>query len=382
MKNNLFYYATSELSQDAVICYCANAFNGESSELKGMAERFIRLLLKKGSVDTTEIASVDVVRQFSRKIPDGKENIVVKIDVLLIVNGHIAVIIEDKTFSGHHDDQINRYKKGLLAQNENGITLPVRKDYVSAPEETVFKIDKIVCVYFKTGEYYPNDEEIENRKDVVGIHREDMLDLLKDYTKYSEILEQYHAALTELNEWYKNIEALYNSENYADALKEPYGQLVCARDLFKGKMTEPYQEQDIIITNGSSYGRPYTWIWLWGEKNKDWFGYRIDSKGDDKCSISFKQYRWYSKKETAPEEIEEIKRQKREIQDFFRNCFTEKLSETAIGRYKLGGDPDGQYEYSIVTFDLHDKDVRRDELRNNLQRIAEEAIQEWVKRKG
>ena len=34
MKNNLFYYATSELSQDAVICYCANAFNGESSELK------------------------------------------------------------------------------------------------------------------------------------------------------------------------------------------------------------------------------------------------------------------------------------------------------------------------------------------------------------
>ena len=52
MKNNLFYYATSELSQDAVICYCANAFNGESSELKGMAEKFIRLLLNIREVFT------------------------------------------------------------------------------------------------------------------------------------------------------------------------------------------------------------------------------------------------------------------------------------------------------------------------------------------
>lgn len=373
MKNNLFYYATGELTQDAILCYCANAFNDESHpELREMAVKFIQLLLNGRAGSDIQISSVDVVRQFSKAVTVNKEKITVKIDVLLIVNGNIAVILEDKTYSGHHDDQITRYREGLDALKKEGLTVPLRKDYVSSPEEKSFRIDKIICVYYKTGEYYPSDEKIERRSDVVCIHRKDMLDLLAGYTKYSEILEQYYTTLSELDRWYKEIEFMYRSEKYETALNESYGQLVCARDFFHGKMAEPYQEKDIIIETGSSYGRPYTWIWLWGETGRYWFGYRID-RDSNGCCISFRQYKWHAKTENT----DCIREKKAAIHAFFRQYFINNLERTALCRYKLGSEPGTHYENPIITFYFKDYESPWSEFKDNLQQVAEAAILAW-----
>ena len=109
IRNNLFSFATSELSQDAFICWCLNWFNAPSKPaLQEMAKKIIAKL-----TNIEEIFSVEILRQFSRKVTVDGKRIHVKIDILVVVNKNIAVIIEDKTYSNEHDQQIERYKKGL-----------------------------------------------------------------------------------------------------------------------------------------------------------------------------------------------------------------------------------------------------------------------------
>ena len=112
IRNNLFSFATSELSQDAFICWCLNWFNdGSKPVLQEMAKKIIFKLTNVKEFVVKKIVSVDIFRQFSRKVKVDNKSIHVKIDVLVIVNNDIAVIIEDKTYSNEHDQQIERYKK-------------------------------------------------------------------------------------------------------------------------------------------------------------------------------------------------------------------------------------------------------------------------------
>lgn len=46
-KNNLFSFATSELSQDAFICWCLNWINYPNEELYPMAKDIFSKLLKR-----------------------------------------------------------------------------------------------------------------------------------------------------------------------------------------------------------------------------------------------------------------------------------------------------------------------------------------------
>ena len=150
-KNNLFRFATSELSQDAIICWCLNWFNDDRKpRLKEMAIS----LVKKMAGDIT-VSSVDIVRQFSERVKmDNGATIHVKVDVLAIINKKIGLIIEDKTTSDVHDNQIFRYvdgikqilaKKGLLRADGN--------EYALDPQ-------KLKTVYWKTGFFYDYDQAV------------------------------------------------------------------------------------------------------------------------------------------------------------------------------------------------------------------------------
>ena len=50
-KNNIFNFATSELSQDAFICWCLNWLNYEDSELRALA---VDLLKEFGEEDVSD----------------------------------------------------------------------------------------------------------------------------------------------------------------------------------------------------------------------------------------------------------------------------------------------------------------------------------------
>lgn len=95
---NLFQYATSELSQDAVFAYLISwadpRFAAADPHTHALGKNFIRLLT---GIKSEEIRSVTVGRQW--------ENI----DIWAEINDDCILIIEDKTFTQEHDNQLKHY---------------------------------------------------------------------------------------------------------------------------------------------------------------------------------------------------------------------------------------------------------------------------------
>jgi hypothetical protein len=121
---NLFDFATSELSQDAFVCWLASWADASCRELDGplhtAAAAFLdRLLEVGGGPKVAGRRSVEVRRQWNG------------IDVLLVVNGDAAIIIEDKTDTKDHSDQLRRYRGAVAGEFPEG---------------------RIAAVYLKTGD--------------------------------------------------------------------------------------------------------------------------------------------------------------------------------------------------------------------------------------
>ena len=124
-KNNIFNFATSELSQDAFICWLCNWVNFDDNSLSE-DEKKLKLL-----------ATEFIEKMLGEKLEDRKVNIkrqYQKIDVLLEIQNKtefitneneknpvvdIYVIIEDKVETESHSDQINRYKKLISKKNKS-----------------------------------------------------------------------------------------------------------------------------------------------------------------------------------------------------------------------------------------------------------------------
>ena len=107
-KQNLFGYATSELSQDAFICWLLSyAMEGGASKnaaLHGCAVEFLRKVLPG--------AECIVVNAIRRQY--------MHTDVLVTVNHRWHIIIEDKTFTDVHGTQIQDYKAALQGEVPDG----------------------------------------------------------------------------------------------------------------------------------------------------------------------------------------------------------------------------------------------------------------------
>ena len=106
---NIFDFATSELSQDAFVCWLAAwadpGCRGASGPLHATGTAFVtRLLEVGGGPKVAEVRSVQVRRQWR------------DIDVLLVVNGDTAIVIEDKTDTKDHSDQLRRYRAAVAKE--------------------------------------------------------------------------------------------------------------------------------------------------------------------------------------------------------------------------------------------------------------------------
>jgi hypothetical protein len=100
MNPNIFRYATSELSQDAFLCYLAAWADPKySGPMHELGKSFLNQCMAKHSKQFDSIDSVDVKKQTD------------SIDVLVAVNKSRAIFIEDKTYTSEHSGQLERYKK-------------------------------------------------------------------------------------------------------------------------------------------------------------------------------------------------------------------------------------------------------------------------------
>jgi hypothetical protein len=127
---NIFNYATSELSQDAFICWllqwAALEFKDIDPKLNECGAKFIdALFLRAGKSKPEQIDSIKVRKQVDN------------IDVLVLlkeISGDThAIIIEDKTDTKHHSGQLERYYK-------------IIRDKFKIPDKN------IIPIYLKTGD--------------------------------------------------------------------------------------------------------------------------------------------------------------------------------------------------------------------------------------
>lgn len=99
----MFSFATSELSQDAFLCWLINWASPEFAKderMHRLGVAFVSQLLGIASID---IRSCEVKRQWN------------SIDILCEINDEYVIVIEDKSGSHEHSNQLNRYKE-LVAE--------------------------------------------------------------------------------------------------------------------------------------------------------------------------------------------------------------------------------------------------------------------------
>ncbi len=146
---NLFDYATSELTQDAVLAWLLAWADHEAAthdpDLHRLGKAFVTSLLATHGLEPPgDKYAVKVVRQLKH------------IDVLFHVGARFVVAIEDKTHTGPHSDQLTRYRKEVEAMA--GGRTPV-------------------LVYVKTGER--RDDDYVRSKGWQPFGRKNLLDVLR-----------------------------------------------------------------------------------------------------------------------------------------------------------------------------------------------------------
>lgn len=160
-KNNLFMYATSELSQDAFICWLLNFAHkdhlSEDAVLKDCAKELLSKIVQTGE----DLIVTDIFRQYKN------------IDVYIQVNDKYNIIIEDKTFTGQHGDQINHYKRSLEDEGKKNI----------------------ICVYYKIVEQ-PFEEDTD-----VNINRQGLMEVFSKYADKTQnnIFKDYYEYLLSID---------------------------------------------------------------------------------------------------------------------------------------------------------------------------------------
>ena len=185
------------------------------------------VVLKK--IKDLENEKIEILRQYK------------KIDVLVILkNSKKAYIIEDKTYTSEHSEQIKRYRENI--QND-------------FKEE----INNIKTVYFKTGFWFSYDYHIVNEKDKIDIkiNREDFLKIISKYKGKNLILDdycEYFERVTENEEKEKNY--LINEEEIKE--KGYWGLNISKSSISQYQFMGDIFSDGYIESGRSVGGRPYT----------------------------------------------------------------------------------------------------------------------------
>ena len=178
--NNIFKYATKELSQDAFICWLVEWVNHKekNKELYEVSKKFLDKIIEKYNKKNININlkvnnynNLEILRQYRN------------IDVLISFenenNETIYIIIEDKKLTSEHSNQINKYKNKLI---NKGI-----------------KEENIITTYYKMF-YEPNQIDVD-----VLIDRKFMLEIMENYHIKNDIYIDYYNYLSLIEYKCKNI---------------------------------------------------------------------------------------------------------------------------------------------------------------------------------
>lgn len=177
-RNNMFKYATKELSQDAFICWLINYINTDEEEYKSVAKDFIELIANK--INNEKLKEYIKNNDYKVEIKHQYKNI----DVLLKI-GEFYIIIEDKIKTNEHGDQINKYYYSLLKS--------IRDEREVKGEFYIF-----TC-YFKIYDEYKSKDKSVN----AIINRIDIINFLEKIKNRNLYMEDYYKYLKEIEDYSK-----------------------------------------------------------------------------------------------------------------------------------------------------------------------------------
>lgn len=177
-KPNLFALATKELSQDAFIAWLLQWADPKNAvynkELTACAKAFVSKLASLQSTPPAEIRSVVAGRQWNH------------IDIWAEVNEELLLIIEDKTYTGQHSNQLKNYRDGARQWcDERGW--------------------RLACIYLKTGsESLASLKKVQDEGYAI-FRRKDILDSLQgweiDNAIFVDFKERLQALEVEENQY-------------------------------------------------------------------------------------------------------------------------------------------------------------------------------------
>ncbi len=184
---NLFHYATKELSQDALICWLIEwagqppGTKKADEEMRRCGLRFVNALLnhRRDEADPIELKSVSKVEILQQERG---------IDVLARINKRHVLLIEDKTDTKDHSNQLSRYYHDVVEG---------RTTFGKVKERDLYP------VYFKTGNQpLADDRRIEEIEDCTYkvFNRKDFLTVLNDCKGRNPILLDFRKYLQELED--------------------------------------------------------------------------------------------------------------------------------------------------------------------------------------
>jgi hypothetical protein len=192
-KPNIFRLATKELSQDSffawLLQWADNSHNQLNPELNETAKDFIRLLT--GQSQDYQITKVEAGRQWHN------------IDVWAEINDEYFLGIEDKTNTGEHSEQLERYKQ-IATEHYKGKNHKLAFVYLKTGNESSSTLKKIVEKGYL----------VIDRKAVLNIlhKREIRNEIINDFTEYLTTIETITNSYTKFenitSEW-KAAEGFY-----------------------------------------------------------------------------------------------------------------------------------------------------------------------------
>jgi hypothetical protein len=179
MKPNIFEISTKELTQDGFITWLlqwADPSNkGDDEKLNQCAMDFINDVLMKQYKEKIEIIKVGAGRQWKN------------IDIWADVNEKYRIIIEDKTYTSEHSNQLERYKTDALEWcKENN--------------------RELICVYLKIGTEAKKSLEIVKEKGFVIVGRNDLISFFSKYDINNDIFKDFVSNIIKLEESEKAFE--------------------------------------------------------------------------------------------------------------------------------------------------------------------------------
>ena len=255
---NIFNFATSELTQDAFLCWLISWLRFPKGELHKCAKDLVKLFYnnyQKGIIKSkkriTKNQSLELVKLDKSKFSDDEKYVLRqkhKIDILFQVriDGNkdrlITFVIEDKTWTKPGKEQLKTYRKKIRNDKH-------------------FKNSEFVFIYFKTG-YVFESEQIKKDK----FYLFDWKQFGKFLSKYETITNQIFTSYKEFfrTNYYdliiSNLDKLYKEDGF-ETFKFDFAQWEFMTQLSK-KCKEMFSSginnYSACVYKDTSYGRPWT----------------------------------------------------------------------------------------------------------------------------